>query len=80
MLYLMNERQQEIIYTVNEVNQISVNALAEQLNVSVVTIRHDLNFLEQNGYLKWEHGYAVAVDEDKVPTKTKDSRICCIAS
>ena len=71
MLYLMNERQQEIIYKVNELNQISVNDLAEQFNVSVVTIRHDLNFLEQNGYLKREHGYAVAVDSDNLDARMK---------
>ena len=41
MLYLMNERQQQIIYKVNELNQVSVNDLAEQFNVSVVTIRQD---------------------------------------
>ena len=71
MLYLMNERQQEIIYKVNELNQVSVNDLAQQFNVSVVTIRHDLNFLEQNGYLKREHGYAVAVDSDNLDTRMK---------
>ena len=67
----MNERQQEIIYKVNELNQISVNDLAQQFNVSVVTIRHDLNFLEQNGYLKREHGYAVAVDSDNLDARMK---------
>ncbi|AHN25203.1 Transcriptional regulatory protein YciT [Gilliamella apicola] len=71
MLYLMNERQQQIIYKVNELNQVSVNDLAEQFNVSVVTIRHDLNFLEQNGYLKREHGYAVAVDSDNLDARMK---------
>ena len=71
MLYLMNERQQEIIYKVNELNQVSVNDLAQQFNVSVVTIRHDLNFLEQNGYLKREHGYAVAVDSDNLDARMK---------
>ena len=62
MLYLMNERQQEIIYKVNELNQVSVND---------VTIRHDLNFLEQNGYLKREHGYAVAIDSDNLDARMK---------
>lgn len=71
MLYLMNERQQEIIYKVNEVGQISVNELAKLLTVSVVTIRHDLNFLEQNGYLKREHGFAVAVDSDNLDARMK---------
>lgn len=71
MLYLVNERQKEIIYQVNELGQVSVAELAKDLAVSVVTIRHDLNFLEQNGYLKREHGYAVTVDSDNLDARMK---------
>lgn len=71
MLYLMNERQKEIIYQVNEIGQVSVARLAKDLAVSVVTIRHDLNFLEKNGYLKREHGYAVTVDSDNLDARMK---------
>lgn len=71
MLYIMNERQQAITYLVNEQNQISVNELAQRLNVSMVTIRHDLNFLAQNGYLKREHGIAVAIESDSLDARMK---------
>lgn len=71
MLYLVNERQKEIIYKVNELGQVSVAELAKSLAVSVVTIRHDLNFLELNGYLKREHGYAVTVDSDNLDARMK---------
>jgi len=71
MLYLMNVRQQEIIYIVNDIGEISVKELARQLDVSVVTIRHDLNLLEQEGYLKREHGYAIAIDSDNPDARMK---------
>lgn len=71
MLHLMNERQKEIVYQVNEIGQVSVAHLAKDLSVSVVTIRHDLNFLEKNGYLKREHGYAVTVDSDNLDARMK---------
>lgn len=71
MFYLMNERQQEIIYKVNELGQVKVADLAKSLAVSVVTIRHDLNFLEQNGYLKREHGFAVTIDSDNLDARMK---------
>ncbi|WP_392561058.1 DNA-binding transcriptional regulator YciT [Orbus sturtevantii] len=67
----MNIRQQEIIYAVNDIGQISVKDLARQFDVSVVTIRHDLNLLEQNGYLKREHGYAISIDSDNLDARMK---------
>lgn len=71
MLYLVNERQKEIIYKVNELGQVAVADLAKALAVSVVTIRHDLNFLAQNGYLKREHGFAITVDSDDLDARMK---------
>lgn len=71
MFYLMNERQKEIIYRVNELGQVKVADLAQYLAVSVVTIRHDLNFLEEKGYLKREHGYAVTMDSDNLDARMK---------
>ncbi|QIQ22456.1 DeoR/GlpR family DNA-binding transcription regulator [Zophobihabitans entericus] len=67
----MNERQEVILYKVNEVGQISVAELAELTGVSVVTIRQDLNFLEQNGHLKRVHGSAVAIDGESVDARMK---------
>lgn len=44
--------------------QSSVHMLSEKLNVSSVTIRQDLNFLEGEGLLKRIHGGAVLKDAD----------------
>lgn len=37
--------------------------------VSVVTVRQDLNHLEQRDYLRRVHGFAVAIDTDNVETR-----------
>jgi DeoR/GlpR family transcriptional regulator of sugar metabolism len=47
----------------------SVNELAKKLNVSSVTIRQDLNFLESEGLLKRIHGGAVLEDADDLTNR-----------
>jgi DeoR family transcriptional regulator of aga operon len=42
--------------------RVSVETLSEQLNVSVVTIRRDLDALEQKGLLRRTHGGAVSIE------------------
>ncbi|MFD1802140.1 DNA-binding transcriptional regulator YciT [Mixta tenebrionis] len=65
----MNSRQQLILQTVTENGKISVAELAKLTGVSVVTVRHDLNVLEKNAYLRRVHGSAVAIDSDSVDTR-----------
>ena len=48
----MNPRQNEILQIVNDRKRVQVTELSELIGVSGVTIRQDLNFLEQEGYLK----------------------------
>jgi DeoR/GlpR family transcriptional regulator of sugar metabolism len=60
----MNERQKRIVEILAENANASVNMLSEKLKVSGVTIRHDLNFLENEGLLKRVHGGAVLRDAD----------------
>jgi len=60
----MNKRQNIILDFLSKNDQASVNALSEKLNVSSVTIRQDLNFLEAEGLLKRIHGGAVLKDAD----------------
>lgn len=62
----MNERQKKIIAILAENANASVNRLSEALKVSGVTIRHDLNFLENEGLLKRVHGGAVLRDADDI--------------
>ncbi|HER9373215.1 TPA: DeoR/GlpR transcriptional regulator [Streptococcus pyogenes] len=52
-------RLERIIQLVSQKKKIDVNSLSEQLDVSKVTIRKDLDKLESKGLLRREHGYAV---------------------
>lgn len=62
----MIERHTRIIDIVNQAKKIEVNVLAEQLGVSSVTVRKDLDTLEGKGLLSREHGYAVKCNEDDI--------------
>jgi DeoR family transcriptional regulator, aga operon transcriptional repressor len=54
----LNRRQQLIIDELDEHNFAKVNELCEKLNVSAVTIRKDLQYLENTGLLYRTHGGA----------------------
>ncbi|MGF1735217.1 DeoR/GlpR family DNA-binding transcription regulator [Photobacterium satsumensis] len=49
----------EIVNVVNREGKARVEDLAEQFDVSSVTIRSDLSFLEKNGYVVRSHGAAI---------------------
>ena len=51
---------------VNKSKKIEVNALAEMLGVSPVTIRKDLGYLEEKGLVSREHVYAVILNTDDI--------------
>jgi DeoR/GlpR family transcriptional regulator of sugar metabolism len=65
----MNERHKEILNLLVEKKEVSVNLLAEQLAVSGVTVRQDLNQLEKQGFIKRVHGGAVLNDTDDISTR-----------
>ncbi len=54
------ERQQQILLLVHELGAIRVNDLSERFGVSVMTIRRDLQVLEEQGMLSRSHGGAVS--------------------
>jgi len=66
---MLNERQSRILKILGLNNQTSVNELSRQLEVSSVTIRQDLNFLEAEGLLKRVHGGAVLKDGDDLDNR-----------
>src|SRR3984885_1448832 len=51
-----------ILTSLQQTGRVSVDALSAQLDVSVVTIRRDLDALEQKGLLRRTHGGAVSTD------------------
>lgn len=63
------KRRLEIADIVREQGEIKVDDLSAQLGVSGVTIRNDLNYLEQQGYLKRSFGGAIYTvqSEHKMP-------------
>ena len=60
----MNPRHTVILELVNEKGRVAVAELAEQVGVSEVTVRQDLNYLEEQGFLKRIHGAATVLDSD----------------
>ncbi|KMK51830.1 transcriptional regulator [[Actinobacillus] muris] len=53
------ERRSDILALLQQKGSCRVEALAQHFNVSSVTIRNDLNSLEQQGYITRSHGFAV---------------------
>ena len=62
----MTERHTKILDIVSEEKKVEVNRLSEMLGVSQVTIRKDLDVLEERGLLSREHGYAVMKNVDDI--------------
>lgn len=55
-------RQKKIIQIVNDRKKISTKELSIILNVSIMTIRRDLDSLENNNLIKRIHGYAITTN------------------
>lgn len=55
----MKKRETVILDLLSKNGKLEVAALAEQLGVSQVTVRKDLDALEERGILRREHGYAI---------------------
>jgi DeoR family fructose operon transcriptional repressor len=56
------DRRNEIVEELLKEKKVTVNDLSEKFNVSTVTIRGDLDWLERNGKLKRVRGGAVILD------------------
>lgn len=66
---MLNERHTRILESMGSDDRISVSELSEKLDVSTVTIRQDLNYLEGEGLLKRVHGGAVLKDRDDLANR-----------
>lgn len=59
-----NKRRNDIVNMLDKADEVRISELSEQFGVSVVTIRKDLTFLEQQGLLRRTHGGAINVRTD----------------
>lgn len=57
---MLHERRSEIIEKVRKLRMVKVSDLMDEYQVSIETIRRDLEYLEKTGYLKRVYGGAVA--------------------
>lgn len=62
----MKNRTNKILELLTDEKKIEVSYLAKQLDVSQVTIRKDLDALENKGIIKREHGFAVLCSTDDI--------------
>ncbi len=62
----MNKRHRQILSIMSNGKKVAVNRLSEKLDVSQATIRQDLTFLEEQGFLKRVHGGAVLDETDDI--------------
>jgi len=62
----MKDRSNKILGMLAQKKKLEVAELAKSLGVSAVTMRKDLDALEESGLVKREHGYAVLVSADNV--------------
>lgn len=60
---MLKKRQKEILSKLKEKTEVTVNELSSFFNVSLVTIRRDLESMEKEGYLKRFHGGAILLEE-----------------
>ena len=58
----LNERHQYILDILRKQGSVSVTSFASQLNVSEVTIRKDLSYLESLNMLYRAHGFAILIN------------------
>ncbi|HHW47338.1 MAG TPA: DeoR/GlpR transcriptional regulator [Clostridiaceae bacterium] len=59
------ERQKNLIELLSENNIMTVSELAKLLNSSMMTIRRDLDYLEQKGIVKKMHGGALLIKREQ---------------
>ncbi|MFQ3621378.1 MAG: DeoR/GlpR family DNA-binding transcription regulator [Spirochaetales bacterium] len=69
-------RHEGIIHLVSKMREVSVQYLVERFGVSEATIRKDLTFLEEMGYLVRTHGGAILAEDrnQEIPLSQREQR------
>ncbi len=62
----MNQRHAAILDRLAQNGQATVQELSAMSGVSVVTVRHDLDVLEKDGFIRRVHGGAALLDTDNI--------------
>lgn len=62
----MSKRDSRILEIVSARKRVEVASLAEELGVSAVTMRKDLDALQEQGLLRREHGFAIMTNANDV--------------
>ncbi|MBC8570714.1 DeoR/GlpR family DNA-binding transcription regulator [Zongyangia hominis] len=65
----MTDRQTQILNIISEERKVEVMRLAELMNVTQVTIRKDLDYLESKGLIRRQHGTAEIDAEDDITNR-----------
>ena len=63
------QRQLDIVNLLNEYDKLNVKQIADRIQVSTVTIRKDLQVLEDKGLLRRFHGYALRISRDDINSR-----------
>lgn len=69
----VDDRRNKILEMLNEEQEVHLDRFVEMLKVSPITIRRDLQLLEDNGQLRRIHGGAVSLREGYDPENTVES-------
>ena len=65
----MNQRHTKILELLSENKRVEVSQLSKLLEVSQVTIRKDLDYLEEKNLVKREHGFAKLKSQDDMNSR-----------
>lgn len=72
----VEQRRQIIVEILKENGRASVSELAEQLDVSPLTVRRDLDYLEEQGIAERRYGEAVLADDERKGASDGKPSLC----
>ena len=74
---IAEERRKLILERIQDNKSVSVQELSREFNITGVTIRRDLDLLDQQGLIKRSHGGAVIIDQNVGVESGFEARIGC---
>lgn len=74
---VVEDRQQKILALVREKEEIRNEELADELGVSLMTVRRDLGLLEQHRLLRRTHGGAISMERAHMTRHISDEAAYC---